>query len=254
MLAIVAMAIFVATCSAVGLRLVWIAIRSREVGGKSTSAAWSCGLGFTFIALLGHPMGVASGNGTALVGEVNQALAAAGVCFVAAGLAAFFAFTLTTFRLDAGWAWALTCGAILALAVNAFVQIGALGEADPELRSADVIERAGSLTGYLSTLCYAWIALEGIGEWMRARKRVALGLSDPVVADRFFMWGVFGISTTALNAFLIATRFMGDPESTWLVRQLALTGFGLVSSAAAALAFFPPKAYTRWVRARYAAA
>jgi hypothetical protein len=244
MLVLVAMAVFVLTCSAVGLRLLWVAFRS------GASAAWSCGLGFTFIALIGYPLNVASGNGMALVGEVDHALNAAGMVFVCAGLSSFFAFTLTTFRLRAPWAWALTGAAVLGLAVTAFGQIGSLGSADRAAHSREVTEVWSQAINYLSAICYAWIGIEGLLEWSRAKKRVALGLTDALVADRFLMWGMFGVSTTGLDVFLIALSMLADHESTVVLRQLALTGFGLISAITVALAFFPPPAYARWVRGR----
>src|SRR5262245_6867426 len=75
-----ALAVFVLSCSAVGLRLVWIAARD-QVG-----PALSCGLGFTFIALVGQPLSAMSGSYTGTTGEINHGLSAAGILFVCAGL------------------------------------------------------------------------------------------------------------------------------------------------------------------------
>lgn len=246
MLALAALIVFVVTCSAVGLRLLWLGLH--EGGGP----AWSCGLGFVLIALLGYPLSTVAGVGTAPVGEVNHALGAAGALLTAAGLSSFFAFTLTVFRLRAPWAWALTVGAILVLAVAGFGQIGSLASADPSADSRQVVELWSRMVGTISVVCYAWLGIEGMLEWRKSRRRLALGLGDPVVSNRFLMWGLFGLSTTALSVFLLVLQVVAEHGSHGLAGQLALTLFGLVSSAAAALAFFPPAAYVERIRARAA--
>lgn len=248
MVSLIAMMIFVVTCSAVGLRLLWLATRG---GG---SPAWSCGLGFTLIALIGHPMSTISGLGLKPVGEVIHGLAAAGLLFTSAGLAAFFAFTLTAFRMRTPWAWALTAGAILLLAVASFAQIDVLAAAAPEASSAEVTFAWGWVISAVSAVCYGWLGAEGLLEWSKSRRRVALGLTDPVISNRFLMWGLFGVSTTCLSLFLVVLSMYSAAGSRSLTGQVGLTAFGLVSSVAAALAFFPPEAYKRRIRARGAAA
>jgi hypothetical protein len=246
MISIVCLVVFVLACSTVGLRLLWVAAHG---GG---SPAWSCGIGFTSIALFGYPLSTVAGVGRVPVGEVNLALGAAGVLLTAAGLASFYAFTLTAFRLRTPWAWGFTIGAIVGLAVTAIGEIVALATADPAVASAEATRIWANGVSALSTVCYAWIAVEGLGEWSKARKRVALGLGDPVVANRILLWGLFGLSTTGLNLFLLGLRMAGQ-SSTGLASQAALAFFGLLASVAVALAFVPPKWWTERVRARAAA-
>ena len=42
------------------------------------------------------------------------------------------------------------------------------------------------MVGYSS--CFLWSAIEGFVHHRNARKRMALGLADPVVTNRFFVW------------------------------------------------------------------
>jgi hypothetical protein len=242
----IALALFVLSCSAVGLRLIWIGAHQR------LGPAWSCGLGFTFIAAVGQPLSAASGIYDSTIGEVNHALAAAGTLFVAAGLSSFFAFTLTVFRLRSRWGWALAAGAILALAVASFGRIGAMASAERTLAAMQVGRGWNLVLGALSVLCYAWLGAEGLLEWRKSRRRLALGLADPVVSNRFLMWGLFGLSTTLLSAFLLFLQIATAEGSGSLVGQLALTVFGLLSSSAVMLAFFPPERYVARIRARAA--
>ena len=242
----IALAVFVLSCSAVGLRLIWIGAR------QSVGPAWSCGLGFTFIATIGQPLSAASGINSGTTGEMNHGLAAAGILFVSAGLASFFAFTLTVFRLQSRWGWVLAAAAILALTVTGFGKIGALASADRGLLASHVGTGWSLATGALSTLCYAWLGVEGMLEWQKSRRRLALGLADPVVSNRFLMWGVFGVSTTLLSSFLLMLQITTGGSGS-LTGQVATTVFGLVSAGTVMLAFFPPRAYVERLRARAAA-
>ena len=144
--------------------------------------------------------------------------------------------------------------AILALGVGSFARIDALATADRALLASRVGTQWMIALSALSTVCYAWLAAEALLEWSKARRRLALGLADPAVSDRFLMWGVFGASTTLLSAFLLWLNLTTAEGSHSLVGQVALTGFGLVSAATVTLAFFPPAGYVAWVRGRAARA
>jgi hypothetical protein len=242
----IALAVFVLSCSAVGLRLVWI-------GNKDgLGPAWSCGNGFLFIALIGQPLSVVSGLPTATVGDLNHGMAAAAMLAMAAGLSSFYAFTLTVFRPRAPWAWALTIAAILALGIGSFARIGALALADRAVLAHAVAPRWMISLSTLSVLCYGWLGLESMLEWSKSRRRLALGLADPVVSNRFLMWGLFGTSTTLLSAFMLWLQLTTADGAQGPVGQIALTGFGLVSAGTVMLAFFPPARYVAWVRKRAA--
>lgn len=242
MAGLIALAVFVVFNTAVGLRLLHTAARG---GG---AAAWTCGFGFTLIGLLGHPLHMISGAGAVPVGEVHQALGAAGSVFIAAGLSAFFAFTLIAFRRTQTWAWIFTGTAIVLLFASAFGQIGALATAPPEMPSAEATRTWSLSLGILSTICYAWSGIEGVAAWTRARKRAALGLTDPLTANRILLWGMHGVCVTVLNAMLITLSAQGVNLGESLLAQVSTAFFSLVSSFTITLAFFPTRAWASWVR------
>ncbi len=242
MAGLLALAVFVVFNTAVGLRLLHTAARG---GG---AAAWTCGFGFTFIGLLGHPLHMISGAGALPVGEVDHALSAAGSVFIAAGLSAFFAFTLIAFRRTQTWAWIFTAAGVALLFVSAFGQIGALATAPPEMPSAEATRNWSMLLGALSTICYAWSGIEGIAEWARARRRTALGLTDPLTANRILLWGMHGVCVTLLNAMLMTLSARGVNLGESLLAQLGTAFFSLVSCTTITLAFFPTRAWSSWVR------
>ena len=81
--------------------------------------------------------------------------------------------------------------------------------------------------------------------WRLMRRR--LGLGDPLVADRFALWGVgIGLGSLGILAGAASTVF------GWFVPVLAqhadfvISLLGLAAAALLLLAFMPPQAYVRW--------
>jgi hypothetical protein len=238
----VAMLLFVVTCSAVGVRLLWLA---KTGGGRP---ALLCGNGFSLIAILGFPLGVLSGVGIAPVGEVLLPLAAVSHLANMLGIASFFVFTVSVFRPNALWAHTLAGAAIACMGMAAVAIIAALALAPSSASSFTVTWGWSATFNAMCILCFGWMGVEGLREWWMSRRRLALGLSDPIVSNRLLMWGVFGASTTLLCLVLLAVLLSGKPTATNPVAQLAQAFFGLVSSGAATLAFFPPPAFLARLR------
>jgi hypothetical protein len=90
------------------------------------------------------------------------------------------------------------------------------------------------------------------------RRRLAIGLVEPLVANRFLLWGT-GALGTALATWTASIPFllMGRPEVAvaWMPAiQVTTACFGVVTVAIYYLTFFPPAAYRRWVVGAAAAA
>jgi hypothetical protein len=242
----VAMLLFVVSCSAVGVRLLWLA---KTGGGRP---ALLCGNGFCLIAMLGFPLGVVSGMGVARAGEVVLPLAAVGLLANMLGISCFYLFTVSVFRPSALWAHTLAGAAIAGMAMACVANVANLALAQSTASSFEVTWGWTGVFNGICMLCFGWMGLEGMAEWWKSRRRLALGLSDPVVSNRLLMWGVFGLSTTLLCMVLLAVLLSRQPTSTSVVAQLAQAFFGLVSSGAATLAFFPPPAWLVRLRAKLA--
>lgn len=238
----VAMLLFVVTCSAVGIRLLWLA---KSGGGRP---ALLCGNGFCLIAILGFPLGVLSGQGVAPAGEVLLPLFAVGLLANVLGISCFFIFTVNVFRPHALWAHTLAGAAIACMGMACVANVAAIALAPSTASSFAITWGWTAIFNAACTLCFGWMGVEGFLEWWKSRRRLALGLSDPVVSNRLLMWGVFGTSTTLLCLVLLAVLFSGKPTTTSLLAQTAQAFFGIVSSGAATLAFFPPPAYLAKLR------
>lgn len=244
----VAMAFFVGSCSVVGLRLLSLARRNRGL------EEGLCGAAFVLIALLGYPLGIASGNGMGTVGDTSVPLFAIGGVFTNAGLACFYVFTWKTFRPGERWAAGVALLGSAGLVAGWAWSVGALLAAVPEAHSFRVTHAGSQVLQVFSTACFAWTAVEGVREARRARRRAAIGLADPLVADRFRLWGVFGVSTTLLTLVFAAVQLTGiSPAESTLV-HLSSAVFGAVSGGSVLLAFVPPARYVAWVERRARAA
>ena len=101
-----------------------------------------------------------------------------------------------------------------------------------------------------------WVAWEPILYFARLRKRVRLGLAEPVVANRMLLWGIGSVARAVLvPAGPIGNSWMaGLDESARLsagaVVLVITSTLGLITGVAYWLTFQPPQAYLRWVEAR----
>jgi hypothetical protein len=98
-----------------------------------------------------------------------------------------------------------------------------------------------------------WAAVEALHYWSLMRKRVELGLADPLVTNRFLLWSVAALCTMAsiwtvqIPTFLGYEAFSPDAVQLTTVTMLATSALGIVTIGAYWLTFFPPG----WYRARF---
>lgn len=230
-----AMLVFVVICSGVGLRLLWLA---KHGAGRP---AWLCGGGFACIGLIGFPLGVASGQGSAAAGEVRLALSVLALVGSTAGIGCFFLFVVSVFRPGVGWARGIAAAGIAGLIATSIGIVGATAAAPPDLPSAQASFAWAISYQLLGVGCFAWMAAEGMREWARSKKRLALGLADEVSTHRLLLWGLFGIGTTLNNLVVAAVMLAGLSWSESLVAQLSQSACGLAASAFVLLAFSPTR-------------
>ena len=102
--------------------------------------------------------------------------------------------------------------------------------------------------------CLLWGSGEALRYWDRMRRRVRLQLSDPVVSNRFLLWGLgagaAGVGS-AVGGFMQWWTQLPPIEQPWVMLSSSL--HGLAAAVAMWLAFVPNARYTRWIRARAAA-
>jgi hypothetical protein len=110
-----------------------------------------------------------------------------------------------------------------------------------------------------------WIAVESFRHGGLQRRRMSLGLADPLVANRFWLWGwwatamlLMGLSDPLARILYVSragttTRFL--PEvGTSIVNTTVVysSAAGVVAATMLFLTFFPTARYRRWVESRAA--
>jgi hypothetical protein len=92
-----------------------------------------------------------------------------------------------------------------------------------------------------------WMAFECLRYHSKLRRRLRLGLAEPLVVHRVALWGI-GIGASALGyAISIVHRLVygvGLREHAWAL--LGVSALAMISAVSIGLAFFPPPGYRRW--------
>ena len=232
------------TSVAVGVKLLRLAQRTQGVPERSL------GLFFLLGAGVGFPLSALS----TMAGEWQGVLAALSSVFTGASQVLLFLFTARVFcagerRGRVGVALGLALVAVYVLGTS----IAQLTAETPEaMLSAQMTWGGVSLV--MSAAAYGWTGLESLRHHAQHRRRLALGLADPVVTDRMLLWGLMGLTTLLvilIDAVLLYT--LGAFARTVAIPLVTCTG-GLAVGALLLLAFFPPASYLERVRRQAATA
>jgi hypothetical protein len=102
----------------------------------------------------------------------------------------------------------------------------------------------------VSGVGFAWTAWESFRYWIVLRRRLALGLADPLVVNRVALWAMTGCSSVLINVAnawtsLAEISFVDDP-----LTMIVTGALGFISSACLFLAFLPPTSYAARIRHR----
>ncbi len=96
-----------------------------------------------------------------------------------------------------------------------------------------------------------WTMVESYRYWATMRRRAAIGLAEPLIANRFFLWGSGSFGTLLAIWISSSSLFLaGSPEllAAWVPAiQVATAVAGIATVTLYYLTFFPPIFYQRWV-------
>ena len=221
----------------VGVRLLSVARRTRQLPEALFGAAFIAG-------------GVGQG-----MGQIGQRLIWSDAGAVAAVLNTFF-FGIHVAGTVVLWlvVWRVfragTTRGIVAFAIGSFATAVAYGM---RIGTGDFVTVSGTSTGMqLFLLCrasiFCWVALEAFHQYGMLRRRAALGLGDPVVANQILLWGIAGVLSMSMSVlvgyYTINLRLspLEDPFSTALILF-----FAVGTSMTMWCAFFPPGLMRRWL-------
>lgn len=228
---------FVLTSLIVGTRLIWLSQQSYRL------PALSIGLALFLNGGLGYVLLTASLAMPDAVGSWMPWLQTSGLLCVSAGAAALWLFTWRTFRPGETWAACLVAGAV-AILVLSFAMLAIDGAfAEPIVRSGAWFWPGFVVRG----LSLAWAGGESIRYYRLMKRREALDLAEPLVTNRFLLWGIgamAGATATVFSGTMIALDLgAGSQLDAGLRFMTAL--LGLTAAIAIGLAFFPPAVYRR---------
>lgn len=235
----IAAGLFVLVTTGVGVRMLFLARRTRG------APELLMGAGMTLIGLVGYPLGLVAGAGRGTVAEVNIPLWVVSIVAIDVGLLCIYGFTRHVFRRDATWA------RMLVWAVGAFLVFVGVGNtraflvAPPDAPSAGVTLGWTALFLAGSAGCFLWTGIEGALQYRMARRRAQVGLADAVVVNRFLLWALFGLSATVINAVSAVNLARGVYAGASDEMKVVTGVFGLVAAAGMYLAFVPPAWYLR---------
>jgi hypothetical protein len=98
------------------------------------------------------------------------------------------------------------------------------------------------------TIPFGWAGAEAFGQYRQARRRLPLGLCEPLVCNRFLLWSLFAMLQVSICLSILAQYADYEQQNlfsaTW---DMLIGALEILSLAAIWLVFFPPAAYRRWV-------
>lgn len=237
-LAFLFLAIYTVASGIVGVKLL---VRARKSHGVPELLA---GLAYVAAPALGYPLCVLA----PMIPEraIAAPLYSVGQASLIFGCCCYLFFTAKVFRPGAAWAmWTAAVGSLILVASGAEILWSYFVSAT---QAENVARAKAGLVPMVSVLMfyYVWTAYEGFRYYRMMKKRMALGLADAVVTNRFLLWGVAGLVSLSWNSVSAVCLAAGiDLRST--LPLLCTSGGGFANTVLLVLIFMPPAAYTRWV-------
>lgn len=230
---------FVAACTAVAVRLTLAGVRRQAL------PELALGLGFLLSGCVGFLLMIAPMLAPGLDPDTLAGVAIAGQAVSSVGFLGLYTFNTVVFAPGSRVAIALSAAGCLLLAVGVVGGAAAGAESFLRLDSPWYWCTFAGRTG-----AFVWSAVAGLRQHGLARRRRALGLADAVVANRFLLWGLFGVFATTLSSVgTLGTWLADEAGQPPLLLALLVSALGIGAATCMWLAFFPPAAYLRRVRA-----
>jgi hypothetical protein len=238
---------FFLTTLVVAVRLLALWRRTREL------PELVIGMGVVLVSVIGMPLALAGRLPQNVATAFGNAVFGVGFVFVCSGITLFFVFTASVFHAGSRWARAAVAAAGIAMAAIALglIRAASFGNDITEI-IANTRSWAIAAVGML-VAAFAWTAYESLRYYRQLLRRRTLGFADPVVENRFLMWGVGGVAMVVMAGSIAGSLVAGKAV---LLDPLALgimAASGLVMGSTWLLTFFPPRFYLRLIGGESAA-
>lgn len=220
--------------AAIGIRLLWLAAHTRQLpellfGG----GCLGFGVGSVVVVAGAGLLGGDPVLGRTLI-YVGTGLTSAGAAFTAVGAWRIFSPNSTPSAVFAK-------SMCLALAATWIAVLVEDGIADP---THSAFYRIG-LAMRIAAL--GWLGTKSLSYAVLLRRRVALGLAEPLMIARFSLWGVAAVGAALCLLLYGATVAVGLHVDALPALMALLGALGLISAFALALAFFPAPHMRTWM-------
>jgi hypothetical protein len=207
------------------------------------------GLLLFLVCGLGYPVAVANqALRESLTPGVSFSLTVISMVCINAAFALVFVFTWKVFRPAEAWARNLV---VLAVACLVGDLVGIFRVVDGSMRPDEVTAAVQWLAVFdlvVVGVGYAWTATESFHYRSLLVRRLALGLSDPVVCNRFLLWGFFAAFSGAGCVTIASLLALGIDVTLDMLGTLAISITGIGQAVCLYLAFVPPKTYLDRIR------
>jgi hypothetical protein len=234
----------IATCLIamfVGARTLWIWRRTRMV------QELCIGANVLFIATGGLILTLLGALGTSAGQTPSVFWYTMGLLALVIHVAALYAGTWKIFRPDERWP-------VLVVSLGTGLACFWMASALWFLNTGEWLTARSVLLLMVRGVGLAWAGYECLRYSAMLNKRAAVGLGDPLIAHRIWLWGFAALAALLVIVLDIASwGLSGQPLAATPVGLHAMSLFGLLSISGIAFAFFPPAAYVRMIERRAAA-
>lgn len=172
-------------------------------------------------------------------------MSATGLSLIALGTVPAYVFTYTVFRPGRRWALGLVVAGSALCLWGCFAQLGGFSlHADASRpRMEFVLARV---------VCFGWSTYESLRLYFMMRRRLAVGLGEPVVGNRFLLFALWSAAMGLLPLTNTLNNLLGDAAGHRRLLTVLPRASGAFMFVAIFLIFFPPRAYLAWLRRRSA--
>lgn len=222
----------------VGSRLVLLARRTRQLPELLLGGALLLG------GVLGGPLEAAAGPVQREAGAIGGKLLLLGKIAGLGALICHATFIRRVFRPHERWPW-LIVGIMVGFPSAAIIGYGSHGAFATSVIPMNWfwLEFAARITGAI------WLTVEGAIYYGMMKRRLRLGLAEPLITNRFLLWTMAGVFS-ALVLFTAVPPMLLDPltDANLLALDVFVFSFaGIGVSVLYFLTFLPPQGFRRWV-------
>jgi hypothetical protein len=219
----------------VGVRLLRLALRTGKTPERLLSAGF---LAWGFSYLISSVLDVPADE------SLFRSFYFAGRLVDAAGTVAYAFFVWHVFRKHDAWGLWMVAGTTVCLTAGV---VGSAWVGDWE--GVHPIRNPWWWAEWVGvTATEAWMGAEALVQYGKTRQRMGLGLCDPVLCNRFLLFGIASVLWVALQFVVVAQAIEYEITQRWsATADFLIAGLEIVAIAMVWLIFFPPAFYRSWI-------